>query len=121
MTSEVQHKLREKLESLEQRLSENLDHQKESYRDVAQSERIEPVDEAQVRMQSNNSGAMIYHDEERLTRVRSALTRIRTGDYGSCVTCGTDIDKGRLEAKPEAEFCIECERRHENEEPRPMT
>jgi DnaK suppressor protein len=121
MNQQLAKELQSELNSLEQDLSENLKRQKEQYSELSQSERIEPGDEAQVRMQSNNRGAMMYHDEERLTRVRSALARIEEGTYGTCVTCGTEIEEGRLKAKPEAEFCIECEKRHEQQEPRPMT
>jgi DnaK suppressor protein len=121
MNQQLQQELQSDLKSLEQDLSENLERQEQGYNDLSQSERIEPGDEAQVRMQSNNRGAMMYHDEERLTRVRSALTRIERGNYGNCVTCGAEIDEDRLKAKPAAEFCIECEKRHEQQEPRPMT
>ena len=41
------------------------------------------------------------HDVER------ALQRLDKGTYGDCAACGRPIADERLEAKPEAEYCIE--------------
>jgi RNA polymerase-binding protein DksA len=41
------------------------------------------------------------HDVER------ALQRLEKGNYGVCLACGRPIADGRLEAKPEAEYCVE--------------
>jgi DnaK suppressor protein len=40
-----------------------------------------------------------------------ALERIAAGTYGECISCGSDISAGRLEASPEASLCIDCARR----------
>ena len=42
-------------------------------------------------------------------RVERALHRLEQGEYGVCLSCGRPIPKGRLEAAPEAERCIECQ------------
>jgi len=105
--------LKKKLQSTERDLASNLSEQEREYEANTATDRTEPNEEAQVRTESNTRGALMFHDEERLVRVRSALTRIEEGVYGTCVACGGSIDAGRLEAKPEAAFCIECERRHE--------
>jgi len=46
--------------------------------------------------------------ESRLDQVLKALDRIRSGSYGTCISCGNDIEPARLEANPEAEMCIDC-------------
>lgn len=43
-----------------------------------------------------------------VARIRAALARIRSGDYGICMQCGTEIAPARLEAVPEAPLCAEC-------------
>jgi len=106
---------RERLIKLERELQENLSEQREEYDELARAERVEPVDEAQVRMDSHNRGALRLHDEELLTRVRSAIQRAEGGRYGICAACGGPVLRERLEVKPEAMFCIACERRHELE------
>ena len=46
---------------------------------------------------------------QRLEQVKSALLRIESGLYGICLGCEDDIDFARLQARPEAPFCIECQ------------
>ena len=51
--------------------------------------------------------------QQRRRRVEAALSRIEDGDYGECLGCGEEIDPRRLEAHPEAAFCVECQGRRE--------
>ena len=50
---------------------------------------------------------------QRLTQVRAALTRYDQGEYGLCVDCGEEIGFGRLKARPESPFCLECQKQRE--------
>jgi DnaK suppressor protein len=43
-----------------------------------------------------------------IEQVRSALTRIEEGSYGSCISCGGPIRDGRLQVLPFATQCIGC-------------
>jgi RNA polymerase-binding transcription factor len=45
--------------------------------------------------------------------VIEALKRVDEGTYGSCVDCGRPVPEGRLEARPEAARCVECQGRQE--------
>lgn len=42
-----------------------------------------------------------------LEQVRRALAKIEEGTYGSCDGCGTQIARGRLEARPWSTHCVE--------------
>ena len=46
-------------------------------------------------------------------RVREALARVDAGSYGKCVDCGRELPDERLEARPEADRCVECQQRVE--------
>ncbi|HET6817580.1 MAG TPA: TraR/DksA C4-type zinc finger protein [Mycobacteriales bacterium] len=46
-------------------------------------------------------------------RVREALARVEAGTYGRCVDCGRELPDERLEARPEAERCVECQQKVE--------
>jgi len=46
-------------------------------------------------------------------RVRAALTRVDQGTYGRCVDCGRELPDERLEARPEAERCVDCQQKAE--------
>lgn len=55
--------------------------------------------------------------EERLKKdlkeIESALKKIQNGTYGVCERCKKPIDVKRLEAKPEAVYCLSCEKEME--------
>lgn len=44
-----------------------------------------------------------------LGRIEMAQHRISSGSYGLCLACHQPIEKGRLEASPETEFCLQCQ------------
>ncbi len=47
-------------------------------------------------------------DARRVTELVAALRRLERGEYGTCVSCGAEIQAGRLDALPEAERCAGC-------------
>ena len=61
--------------------------------DLADDEALEGVDEVL---------------RKEISQIRMALQRIENGTYGTCVTCGKDIAKARLEARPIATRCVDC-------------
>ncbi|MGH9529323.1 MAG: TraR/DksA family transcriptional regulator [Terriglobales bacterium] len=56
--------------------------------------------------QSNN-------DRHLLQMVESALSRMRGGTFGECISCGKEINAKRLEAVPWTRHCIECQEKLE--------
>ena len=56
--------------------------------------------------QSNN-------DRQLLQMVEKALSRIREGSFGECISCGKEINPKRLEAVPWTRHCIECQEKLE--------
>jgi len=46
-------------------------------------------------------------------RVRDALARVDAGSYGKCIDCGREQPDERLEVRPEAERCVDCQQRVE--------
>jgi DnaK suppressor protein len=52
--------------------------------------------------------------ERVLGEIDAALQRIEKGTYGRCASCGRDIGRERLEARPWARLCITCQRREES-------
>ena len=53
---------------------------------------------------------LIDDEQALLERIDRALERVENGTYGTCERCGKDIPVGRLEARPWAEYDIECQR-----------
>jgi RNA polymerase-binding protein DksA len=53
------------------------------------------------------------NSEHVLADIDAALKRIEDGTYGTCTNCGSQIPEERLEARPSATLCIECQRKLE--------
>lgn len=43
-----------------------------------------------------------------IRKIKAALERISTGDYGVCAKCGADIGEERLDVLPYTPFCRTC-------------
>ncbi len=63
-------------------------------------------------------------EKKLINKIDLALEKIESGDYGTCELCGEPISSGRLQARPVAQFCIDCktdleqnERRYSDGEP----
>ena len=53
------------------------------------------------------------NSEHVLAEINAALERIEAGTYGICTNCGKQIAEERLEARPWATLCIDCQREQE--------
>lgn len=53
------------------------------------------------------------NSEHVLAEIDGALRRIDDGTYGQCTNCGKQIPEERLEARPYATLCIDCQRHRE--------
>ena len=51
--------------------------------------------------------------DQEAEQIREAQRRKAEGQYGVCENCGRPISKARLEARPEATLCIDCQRERE--------
>jgi DnaK suppressor protein len=57
--------------------------------------------------------ALTHNTRELLAQNERALSRIETGTYGTCESCGEPIGKARLQAFPRATLCVTCKQREE--------
>ncbi len=81
---------------------------------------VEPVDLDQARvgrltrMDAMQQQAMTQAAARLLSlekqRIRTALDRMASGDYGYCIGCEEEIAEGRLRADPSHLTCIACAR-----------
>lgn len=63
---------------------------------------------AEVAAYSDSLGLEATFEAE-LREVTEALERIERGTYGTCKSCGREINEARLEARSQALYCIECQ------------
>lgn len=65
--------------------------------------------------QQNIGEANRRSTQTRIQRIQSAIVRIATGEYGSCLACGEVIGFLRLRVQPESPFCILCQSQREKD------
>ena len=53
------------------------------------------------------------NSEHMLAEIDAALQRLEDGTYGKCTNCSKEIAPERLEARPWATLCIDCQRARE--------
>lgn len=68
-------------------------------------------DSARNLVDADREEASIEVIESQRTRVREAIDRIDAGSYGKCIDCGKELPAARLDAKPEAERCVDCQQK----------
>jgi RNA polymerase-binding transcription factor DksA len=72
-----------------------------------------PADISDVTEQRSRDYAIKQILEQEADQIQEAMQRKSDGRYGICESCGRPISKERLKARPEAVFCIDCQRARE--------
>ncbi len=99
---------------LEQRLKEIGDCRKSIEPlslDPSRVGRLSRMDAMQQQEMAQAASRLAAMEEQ---RVRKALDRVKSGDYGYCMQCEEEIVEGRLKVDPSILICIVCAREAEN-------
>lgn len=72
-----------------------------------------PADAATDLQDADRQGAVLETISDQLAQVQAALGRLDEGTFGVCVECGQPLPDERLEARPEAARCMQCQTREE--------
>jgi DnaK suppressor protein len=96
------------LTEAEHTLNNKLSTEKESFPD--------PTDQAVAELDNNFLLRLRGREQKLLKKIDEAISRIDSGTYGVCESCGGEISHKRLEARPVTTLCIECKTRQEEEE-----
>lgn len=72
-----------------------------------------PADVADVTEQRARDYTIKHILEQEAGQIQEALQRKAEGRYGICEDCNNPIPKERLEARPEAVLCINCQKARE--------
>ncbi len=111
---------KKKLDSFKKRLETRQQELRRMVTRTEQDGRTVDEDSAQDiadRAASSYTKEFLFHqsnnDRQLLQMVENALSRIREGTFGECISCGKDINAKRLEAVPWTRLCIECQEKLE--------
>lgn len=70
---------------------------------------VEPGTDASVLFGHEQVVILEQRLKKDLGEIEAALKKIKDGTYGRCERCKKPIDPARLEAKPQAVYCLKCE------------
>ena len=78
----------------------------------------DPTDRAT--QESDRNFELRIRDRERklINKIKDALDRIDSGEFGVCEECGEEIGEARLKARPVTTLCINCKMEEEQKERR---
>ena len=62
--------------------------------------------------ETDRTEAILHSARSQRDEVVAALARIEDNTYGRCTDSGGDIPEGRLEARPDAARCVNCQAKH---------
>lgn len=101
---EIRNNLIEMLEDLDERLAKITDHVKHT------DEPLEKDFAEQVTQKENDEVLDYLGNATRaeIEKIKQAIVRIDSGEYGICMVCGEPINKERLKALPYSTLCIKC-------------
>jgi DnaK suppressor protein len=111
---------RELIERKKAQIREDLERMRQTVLDDIELGEVDSVysyhmaDAGTDAMEREKNYLFIARAEKFLRYLDAALERIERGTYGICRECGRLIEKGRLEAVPHTQICIECKRRQQS-------
>jgi len=76
------------------------------------------IDTASSEVNLQFTGRLREREQGLLAKIDAALIKIDEGTFGECTSCGEDIGRARLKARPVAELCIDCKSEQEKLERR---
>jgi DnaK suppressor protein len=76
---------------------------------IAIERSADQLEEAQYKSARELAVANLSRESTLRQGVAMGLLRIQDGTFGTCVHCGDDISRRRLEAVPWTPFCIRCQ------------
>lgn len=78
---------------------------------LARLDRVSDEDQAQHSHEEFVSLRLNGIEYRQLKQVEEALARLRSGEFGICLSCERPIPSKRLEAVPWTRFCVRCQER----------
>jgi RNA polymerase-binding protein DksA len=109
-------KLKHDYQTLLIEVRDELQHTGEQHRiDLLNSEPGDSGDESMANALADFNVAVVDRQVREMRDIEAALRRIRDGEYGVCIDCGTEVGFARLQAYPTAKRCIVCQEKRERD------
>jgi DnaK suppressor protein len=99
--------IKARLLARQEELEASLSRQNENALDSGEADVQDEIDRVTSSSAKALSLSVGAREADALADVRSALARLKAGEYGRCLVCGKEIEPARLKAVPETPYCIE--------------
>jgi DnaK suppressor protein len=107
---------RQRLLAQQQQIVKRIFNLEEDLHSVNDAEReVERTDRIQAEASEEVLEKLDEQSRREIEAIQMALHRMDEGTYGSCETCGNDINPARLAAMPMARRCLPCQKLTEKE------
>ena len=116
LTKEQTERFRDILNEKRTRLIEEAKRTLDNDMVIEADERMDEVDQASSEYMQAFSFRLRGRERFLMGKIEHALRKIDEGNYGICEECDEQISLKRLEARPEAQLCIQCKEAQEKEE-----
>jgi DnaK suppressor protein len=80
---------------------------------VTSEDLSDSVDRSSMETDRNFTLRLLDRERKLLKKIDDALARIDDGEFGMCESCGENIGRERLVARPVATLCIGCKQAQE--------
>lgn len=101
MTEQLKAQFTQRIIELQQRIDS-------IHKDFAKGRDADWAEQAGERENDEVLNALESEAKIEIQQLSNAITRMESGNYGICQTCGEDIAKQRLQVQPAALKCIHC-------------
>ena len=89
-------------------LSSDLQRQLERRQDQERPDAMDTIDQADSSLAADLDLTRREMITRQIREIDEALEKIKREEFGICESCGEDIPEGRLKARPNAIYCIQC-------------
>jgi DnaK suppressor protein len=109
MDRKLAERFRKKLLRMREEITEQIRQRNVSAQGIGQDGIQDIADESVTISNRDLLMSLSQGERSKLIQVDDALDRIEDGTYGACEECGDPIGLKRLEAMPDARYCIQCQ------------
>ena len=106
-TSELNY-FKEMLEDRKKQIVKNIDGVYKELDELSSCELNDEGDHASVSSSSMLESQLVGKLQEERIKIDYALSKIASGEYGTCAMCEEPVGFQRLKVKPHAIYCIHC-------------
>lgn len=107
--------LRQQLSETEEKISEQLETTRRAVREDGVGYSNHMADAGTEVFEQARDVSVARQLERKLEDVQHALQKFDDGTYGICESCGSIVERARLEALPSARHCMNCQSRQEEQ------